>query len=152
MSSAVLDPYKVLQVLPTAEDEVVRAAYRALALKYHPDRDASSSAGKRIRELNTAYEMVRDAASRARLARSQRFTAFASPAPARQARPTPANQANAERQGSDQLSFGRYAGWSLKDVARHDPDYLRWLSRHSSGIGYRTKIQHVLSSLGLPAA
>lgn len=152
MSSAVLlDPYKVLQVLPTAEDEVIRAAYRALALKYHPDRDSSIHAGKRIRELNTAYEMVRDPASRARLAHSQRFAAFSSKAQRPQPNAT-VNQPNGERQGSEQLSFGRYAGWSLKDVARHDPDYLRWLSRHSSGIGYRTKIQHVLSSLGLPAA
>jgi len=34
------------------------------------------------------------------------------------------------------LDFGRYAGWSLGDLARHDPNYLRWLSRHSSGNRY----------------
>ena len=31
------DFYRVLQVDPAAEPEVIRAAYRALARKYHPD-------------------------------------------------------------------------------------------------------------------
>ena len=31
------DPYEVLQVHRRAEPEVIRAAYRALARKYHPD-------------------------------------------------------------------------------------------------------------------
>ncbi len=34
---SVSDPYKVLQVDPEAEDEVIEAAYRRLARKYHPD-------------------------------------------------------------------------------------------------------------------
>ena len=33
-----VDAYKVLQVDPEAEDEVIQAAYRRLAQKYHPDR------------------------------------------------------------------------------------------------------------------
>ena len=44
---AVTDPYRVLQVAPTAEQEVVNAAFRALALKYHPDRDPSQAAARR---------------------------------------------------------------------------------------------------------
>ncbi|HET6746249.1 MAG TPA: DnaJ domain-containing protein, partial [Candidatus Limnocylindria bacterium] len=36
---AVADPYRVLQVLPTADQVVLSAAYRALAQKYHPDHD-----------------------------------------------------------------------------------------------------------------
>jgi hypothetical protein len=46
--------------------------------------------------------------------------------------------------GSSVLDFGRYAGWSLKALARQDPDYLRWLMRHSSGIRYRGEITKVL--------
>ena len=38
------------------------------------------------------------------------------------------------------LAFGRYSGWALRDLARQDPDYLRWLSRHASGLRYRTEI------------
>ena len=43
------------------------------------------------------------------------------------------------------LSFGRYTGWTLRDLARQDPDYLRWLSRRSSGVLYRTEIYQILS-------
>jgi hypothetical protein len=42
------------------------------------------------------------------------------------------------------LDFGRYVGWSLPDLARHDPDYLRWLSRHSAGLRFRDEIQGLL--------
>ena len=56
------------------------------------------------------------------------------------------------REPGSVLSFGRYTGWGLRDLARQDPDYLLWLSRHSSGIRYRTEIYAILSSIGLSAA
>ncbi|HEY7847381.1 MAG TPA: DnaJ domain-containing protein [Candidatus Limnocylindria bacterium] len=46
--------------------------------------------------------------------------------------------------GELRLNFGRYEGWSLADLARHDPAYLRWLARHSSGLRYRREISKVL--------
>ena len=33
-----MDPYKVLGVQPTDTDEQIKAAYRALVKRYHPDR------------------------------------------------------------------------------------------------------------------
>jgi hypothetical protein len=42
------------------------------------------------------------------------------------------------------LDFGRYEGWSIADLARRDPDYLRWLRRHSSGIRFRREIDATL--------
>jgi hypothetical protein len=42
------------------------------------------------------------------------------------------------------LDFGEYAGWHIADIAQHDPRYLRWLSRHSTGIRYRKVIEEVL--------
>ncbi len=50
------------------------------------------------------------------------------------------------------LTFGRYAGWSLRDLARHDPDYILWLSRHSSGIRFRTEIYGILRTMGVSSA
>jgi DnaJ-class molecular chaperone len=43
-----------------------------------------------------------------------------------------------------QLDFGRYAGSSIRELARRDPDYLRWLARHSSGIRFRNEIARTL--------
>jgi microcystin degradation protein MlrC len=42
------------------------------------------------------------------------------------------------------IDFGEYAGWRIADVARVDPQYLRWLSRHSAGVRYRSAIAEVL--------
>jgi hypothetical protein len=50
------------------------------------------------------------------------------------------------------LEFGRYTGWTLRDLARRDPDYLRWLSRHVSGLRYRTEIYSILGRMGTSAA
>ena len=42
------------------------------------------------------------------------------------------------------LDFGHYAGRSIQELAEADPDYLRWLERHASGVRYRAEIQRVL--------
>jgi hypothetical protein len=52
----------------------------------------------------------------------------------------------AAAQNATRLDTGRYAGWSLTDLAKHDPDYLKWLSRHSSGLRYRREISLILGS------
>ena len=59
------DPYKVLQVDPEAEDEVIEAAYRRLARKYHPDVASDPDAPARMTALNRAWEVLRDAERRA---------------------------------------------------------------------------------------
>jgi hypothetical protein len=59
------DLYRVLQVDPSADAEVVEAAYRRLARKFHPDVSAHADAEARIRELNSAYEVLGDAVRRA---------------------------------------------------------------------------------------
>ena len=38
------------------------------------------------------------------------------------------------------LDFGRYAGWSLRQLAAHDPDYLEWLVHEPGGRQYRGQI------------
>jgi hypothetical protein len=42
------------------------------------------------------------------------------------------------------LDFGHYAGRTIEELASEDPDYLRWLERHPSGVRYRHEIQRVL--------
>ena len=57
--------YKILQIDPSAEPEVMQAAYRRLAQKYHPDANMSSDATCRMQELNEAYEVLCDPVKRA---------------------------------------------------------------------------------------
>jgi hypothetical protein len=58
--------YRTLGVLPTAELIVIKAAYRALATKYHPDKwtGEKSTAEQKMREINEAYEVLSDSKSR----------------------------------------------------------------------------------------
>jgi len=53
-----LDYYKILQVDPSAEQEIIVAVYRRLAGKYHPDKNPSSDAAERMRKINEAYEVL----------------------------------------------------------------------------------------------
>lgn len=54
------DYYRVLGVLPIAEDGVIRAAYRALAQRYHPDVSDDPNAHKRMSEINEAWHVLSD--------------------------------------------------------------------------------------------
>jgi len=56
------DYYAILGVLPNAEDIVIRAAYKALAQRYHPDRceGDEAEATRRMSEINEAYFILSD--------------------------------------------------------------------------------------------
>ena len=142
-----VDPYRVLQVTPEADQVVVNAAFRALALKYHPDRDPTSQAARRMAQLNEAYALVRNAPTREAFDRARLRAAYDIPARTNgngTVVPPPPRSASA----GTRLEFGRYTGWTLRDLARQDPDYLRWLSRHASGLRYRTEIYQILGRMG----
>jgi curved DNA-binding protein CbpA len=68
---SVPDPYKVLQVDPEAEPEVIEAAYRRLARKYHPDVSPGAESQERMVRLNQAWEMLRDPTRRAAVDRAR---------------------------------------------------------------------------------
>lgn len=54
--------YQVLGVLNSAEDVVIRAAYRSLSNKYHPDKWTGDKtvAHERMLEINAAYDTLDD--------------------------------------------------------------------------------------------
>jgi curved DNA-binding protein CbpA len=218
------DPYKVLQVDPEAEDEVIAAAYRRLARKYHPDVASSPEAAERMAAINAAWAIIGEPASRAAFDRERTAaatrareaarrdererevreamarhaaaaTASAAAAAAGPAARTPGSgdpgRGGGARPPSPEpetvsrdwsggrssvgsgydpsmrrpdgegaagpppgdpsgsvLNFGRYAGWSIGEIARRDLEYLEWLDRAPIGRQYRDEIDDHLRRTG----
>ena len=59
------DYYKVLGLEPGADDKAVKAAYRKLARKYHPDVSKEKDAENQFKEVAEAYEVLKSAEKRA---------------------------------------------------------------------------------------
>ena len=63
-STTLKDAYAVLEIDETATDDEVRAAYKRMVVKHHPDRVASlgedvrAAAEKKMREINEAKELI----------------------------------------------------------------------------------------------
>ena len=60
-----VDYYKVLGVARSAEQAVIKKAYKRLARKYHPDVSNESNAEARFKEVGEAYEVLKDKEKRA---------------------------------------------------------------------------------------
>jgi hypothetical protein len=64
--------YDILEVIPTASQETIHAAYRSLINRFHPDKMAAlgpefaAVADARTKEINHAYDILGDVARRAR--------------------------------------------------------------------------------------
>lgn len=214
------DPYKVLQVDPEAEDEVIEAAFRHLAKKYHPDLYPGPDAQSRMVAINQAREILRDPVKRAAVDRararasatSARVVAADGRAHAGQGREAyrPTGSPSVERrsnpsgswpfpgmqdpgqggfgatgggasawtpgrssQGSGYdartmgtasgtgaaglppgnpsgsiITFGRYAGWTLGEIARTDLEWIEWLDRMPIGRAYQAELDALLRQYG----
>ena len=60
------DYYRILGVARDAGKDDLKKAYRRLAMKYHPDRNpGDAEAERRFKELNEAYEVLKDDQKRA---------------------------------------------------------------------------------------
>ena len=59
------DLYKLLQVDSEADPEVIQAAYRRLAQKFHPDLAPGQEAAERMVAINGAWEVLGDPGRRA---------------------------------------------------------------------------------------
>ncbi len=162
MMLTVSDPYRVLQVTPDAEPEVIQAAYRALARKHHPDVGGSEL---QMAMLNAAWETLRDENERARYDMQRRnsieATALASqsdpvartPSPAPAPKPAPTVEtsggwprSSARAPSGTVLDYGRYAGLSLGQIAGQDRNYLEWLARTPLGRRLQAEIEVILTA------
>jgi len=207
-----IDPYKVLQVDPDAEPEILQAVFRRLAQKYHPDVMPGPEGQRRMIAINAAWEILGDPHKRAAYdrERARRETAGAAhgaataaarpagpsrppsgpfapgsrpgpvPRPAGTGAPArgpetvsrdwssgrsstgggydPNRMRTADGEGAagpppgnpsgSVLNFGRYAGWSLGEIARTDLEYLEWLDRMTIGRIYREELDGILRRAG----
>jgi molecular chaperone DnaJ len=57
--------YEVLEVERTATDAQLKAAFRKLAMQYHPDRNPEDTSEHKFKEINEAYEILKDGDKRA---------------------------------------------------------------------------------------
>ena len=58
------DYYDILGVKPDASEADIKAAYRKLARKYHPDKNKDAGAEEKFKSINEANEVLRDAEKR----------------------------------------------------------------------------------------
>jgi curved DNA-binding protein CbpA len=144
------DLYRVLQVDPAADPDVIQAAYRVLARKRHPDLVGDDQG---MKALNAAWEILGDVALRARYDR-ERGEAAASvarrrtgtePSPKAYVRehagPPPGNPSGSV------VGFGRYEGWSIGEIARVDREFLEWLRSVPTGRGLKAEIDLLLRQM-----
>ncbi len=134
------DYYKILQVDSEAEPEVVQAAYRKLALKYHPDVGKNLQSEERMKQMNRAYEMLKDPEKRRRyhsawLENTKRATeetkAYTSRAPRTEPevtpRPTYSTPPKRERPADQRETQRRTYGSPPSDSTRQGKPVWAWL-------------------------
>jgi curved DNA-binding protein CbpA len=220
------DPYKILQVDPEADHDVIEAAYRRLARKFHPDVSTEPDAVVRMVQINQAWEVLRDPVRRGAVDRARQRAAGTSarvvaadgrtraeargheepPVSSRQEAASPAGSPPRSGSGGSRswpfpgmqdpstapfssradhvspnwtsgrstegsrydtrtmgsgaagpppgnpsgsiVTFGRYQGWTLGEVARTDLEYLEWLDRMPIGRPYQAEIDALLRRHG----
>lgn len=136
-------------VAENADGEIITAVYRTLARRYHPDLNHSPDAARKMIEVNQAYAVLRDSERRAayNAELAKRRDRRATDRPTRQQGSVPVGAAGrpvGPPQGS-LLEFGRYQGWTLGQIRRHDPQFLEWLMSVPGGRQYREEISSLLS-------
>jgi curved DNA-binding protein CbpA len=142
------DYYRLLGVHPSAAYEAIHAAYRDRARTLHPDVSGDDTEMKR---LNIAWDTLRDIRRRAAYDRDRLLaTRHESVVIADESHVTVAPDHAGPPPGrpfGPVMTYGRYQGWSLGEIAQHDPGWLRWLRRVPAGRRFAADIDAVFAEL-----
>lgn len=57
--------YNILGIAPNATPDDIKKCYRAMAMRFHPDRNSDEGAQARFNAIQKAYEVLSDAQLRA---------------------------------------------------------------------------------------
>jgi curved DNA-binding protein len=108
-----LDYYKILGVSQSASDDEIKKQYRRLARKYHPDVSKLKNAEKRFKEINEAYDVLKNKQKRSNY---DRFgSADSNPFQGGGFTPPPGGGANYQRTGQAG-DFGGFGQGSFSDI------------------------------------
>jgi curved DNA-binding protein CbpA len=116
------DHYEVLQVSPRADPEVIRAAYRILARKYHPDHGGDAQL---MIALNDAWDVLGDPGRRTAYDAVRRASALSVPLPSYG--PAPVERSASPAAGSAS-SGGSGSPHGSADTASAHPGAASWAS------------------------
>ncbi len=122
------DPYTVLGVSRSADEEELRAAFRKLAKKYHPDRNPGDrQAEERFKEISSAFDILGDPKNRGKFDRGEIDEQGREKAPFRQWRDP--------RGGADPFGAGRgpQQGASFDDLSDIFSDLFGGTQRRGAG-------------------
>ncbi len=109
--------YDLLEVSPTASDQVLRAAYKSLMQRYHPDKNQDNAqATQQAAQLAQAYEVLSDPAKRAAYdaqLQAQELSMSASASPQSPSLRQSANPATGRRSASPSPASQPWYVWGL---------------------------------------
>ncbi|MEQ8460298.1 MAG: J domain-containing protein [Sandaracinaceae bacterium] len=108
------DLYETLQVSPKAEPEVIEAAFRRLARKYHPDANGVGADDARMKRLNAAFGVLRDAGARQRYDNERRRR--------RARKKKQGRKPSRKRTGKRREETGRADGARVEESEPHAPE------------------------------
>jgi DnaJ-class molecular chaperone len=108
--------YDNLKVARNAPPEVIRAAYKTLSQRFHPDRNADNEAATRIFQIiSTAYEVLSDPAKRKE---HDEWIAKVESEAAAESAAAQAPYRNSASEAAHRSDYG--SGFSRFSVSRHD--------------------------------
>jgi curved DNA-binding protein CbpA len=168
--------YEILMLHPSATLEVINAVYRQLAKQHHPDHAGPAGQKRMAEineayailadpEKRARYDELTglSATDEEKVPSAPRPSApgatnlkyeggawsvrepaepTPTPPPFGEAGPPPRNLPARGRV----ISFGRYRGWTVSQVAAWDRNYIEWLSRTMAGRTYEAELKQVLSA------